>query len=101
MPYLEEFFGRPVGQIRTQRIEVLQMAVQVAILDGEHVLIGPGGERVDRNQWRRCRNIDEQIFDWQRARQTRNLIPVLVFFLQGEQAVKTFRLDFNLASQSY
>lgn len=78
----QQLIGRPLRQIHGQRIEIVHVPVQIAILDGERrPAIGWHGERMDGHQRRGGGHIYEQIFDRQRSRQPGHLVAVLVFLL--------------------
>jgi len=89
---LEELLVAPGGQIAAEGIEVLQVAVDVAVLDGELLPLVVLGEGVNGLQRSGGGHIHQQILHGQGASQSLHLVAVLVLLLDGGQKI---RAEFN------
>lgn len=78
---LKKFIRLPFRNVRTERIEILQLTVNVTILNRKHVLRLTRRKCINRLKWCGRRYINEQIFNWQWPCQAWYLISILILHL--------------------
>lgn len=80
---LQELLLPPGGQIAAECIEILQVAIDVAVLDGEWLALVVLGEGVNGLQRCGCGHVHQQILHGQGASHPLHLVAVQILLLEG------------------